>query len=89
MVARQYEAVMTQAEHLRASGLSTMDIGVLLDALAAVAEPVRLIYLWRPALADVDDDMVLEAAVNARADAIVTFNLRDFVLPAAHSASRF
>ena len=54
---------------------------MLLDAVAEVAEPVRLTYLWRPALADVDDDMVLE--VNGRADAIVTFNLRDFVSGAA------
>jgi predicted nucleic acid-binding protein len=29
-------------------------------------------------LRDPDDDMVLEAAVNGRADAIVTFNRRDF-----------
>ena len=70
---------MTRAEHLAASGLSTADVGVLLDAVAAVAEPVRLAYLWRPTLPDVDDDMVLEAAVNGRADGIVTFNLRDFV----------
>jgi len=33
-------------------------------------------------LAYLDADIVLEAAVNGRADAIVTFNLRDFVLPA-------
>jgi predicted nucleic acid-binding protein len=54
----------------------------LLDTLATVAEPVRLAYLWRPTLPDVDDDMVLEAAVNGRADGIVTFNLSDFIGPA-------
>jgi hypothetical protein len=61
------------------SGLSAADVAALLDAVAAVAEPVRLAYLWRPTLPDVGDDMVLEAAVNGRADAIVAFNLRDFV----------
>jgi predicted nucleic acid-binding protein len=34
--------------------------------------------LWRPRLRDADDDMVLEAAANGRADAIATFNTRDF-----------
>ena len=74
----EYEAVMTRPEHLRAARLSAEDIGVLLDAVAAVAEPVRLAFLWRPTLADADDDMVLEAAVNGRADGIVTFNRGDF-----------
>jgi putative PIN family toxin of toxin-antitoxin system len=78
----EYEAVMTRIEHLKAARLSVADVGVLLDAVAAVAEPVRLAFLWRPVLADIDDDMVLETAVNGRADAIVTFNRRDFIAAA-------
>ena len=78
----EYEAVMTRAEHLNASTLLVGDVEALLDAVVAVAEPVQLAYLWRPAVPDVDDDMVLEAAVNGRADGIVTFNLSDFVRPA-------
>jgi hypothetical protein len=46
--------------------ISVGDIDDLLDAVAAVAEPARLNFLWRPVLSDVDDDMVLETAVNGR-----------------------
>jgi putative PIN family toxin of toxin-antitoxin system len=74
----EYEAVMLRTEHLQAAGISAGDVGVLLDAVAAVAEPVTLDFLWRPVLRDADDDMILEAAANGRADAIVTFNRRDF-----------
>jgi putative PIN family toxin of toxin-antitoxin system len=74
----EYEAVLSRADHLRASGLSIDDIAVLLDAVAAVALPVRLDFLWRPVLQDPGDEMVLETAVNGRADGIVTFNHRDF-----------
>jgi predicted nucleic acid-binding protein len=48
---------------------------------AGVAEPVRLSFRG-DRLRNPDDDMVLEAAVNGRADAIVTLNHRDFA-PAA------
>jgi predicted nucleic acid-binding protein len=74
----EYEAVMTRREHLAASKLTADDVGILLDAVAAVGEPVRPAFLWRPTLRDADDDMVLEVAVNGQADAIVTFNRRDF-----------
>jgi putative PIN family toxin of toxin-antitoxin system len=75
----EYEAVMTRAEHLKASGFVAEDIEAILDAMVATSEPVRLAFLWRPAVRDPDDDMVLETAVNGQADAIVTYNRRDFV----------
>lgn len=77
-LAIEYQAVMSRREHLTASGLDATELGTLLDALAAVSEPVRLAFLWRPTLRDPDDDMVLETAMNGRADFLATFNLRDF-----------
>jgi putative PIN family toxin of toxin-antitoxin system len=79
----EYQAVMTGPEHLKASGLTAREVNSVLDAMAAVIEPVQLAFLWRPSLRDLDDDMVLEAAANGQADAIVTFNIRDFDLVAA------
>jgi hypothetical protein len=53
-------------------------VGIFLDAIAALAVPVETHYLWRPQLRDPGDEMVLEAAVNGIAQAIVTFNVRDY-----------
>jgi len=74
----EYEAVLKRPEHLNASGLDLDDIDVLLDTLETVLVRVHRSYLWRTQLRDPGDDMVLEAAINGRADAIVTFNIRDF-----------
>jgi putative PIN family toxin of toxin-antitoxin system len=74
----EYEAVLTRPKHLAACGLSSAEVGHVLDDLAAVARPVRLAFRWRPKLSDPDDDMVLETAINGSASAIVTFNQRDF-----------
>jgi putative PIN family toxin of toxin-antitoxin system len=74
----EYEAVLTRPAHLLAAHLSVNDVGDFLDYLAGFVEPVRLHYLWRPQLGDVADEMVLETAINGRADCIVTFNLAHF-----------
>ncbi|HNY40538.1 MAG TPA: putative toxin-antitoxin system toxin component, PIN family [Bryobacteraceae bacterium] len=72
----EYEAVLTRQEHMTAAGITADDVNTILDALAAVIEPVRLTFLWRPRLKDVADEMVLETAVNGAADLLVTFNLK-------------
>ena len=74
----QYESVLTRSEHLVAAGISETDVQVLLDAIALVATPVRISYLWRPTLPDPDADWVLETAVNGHAEVVVTFNRRHF-----------
>jgi predicted nucleic acid-binding protein len=79
----EYEAVCSELEHRLAAGLSEREVEIFLDAVLAMAEPVKTHFLWRPQLRDPGDEMVLEAAVNGRANALVTFNVRDFgIVPA-------
>lgn len=74
----EYEASCTLPQHRLAAGLSERECRIFLDGVAALAEAVEGHFLWRPQLRDPADEMVLEAAVNGRANAIVTFNARDF-----------
>ena len=76
-LAIEYEATCSEPEHL-AAGLSEREVEIFLDAVLAMAEPVKTHFLWRPQLRDPGDEMVLETAVNGQADALVTFNVRDF-----------
>jgi putative PIN family toxin of toxin-antitoxin system len=77
-LAMEYEATCSEAEHRLAAGLSEREVEIFLDAVVAMAEPVKTHFLWRPQLRDPGDEMVLETAVNGRADGLVTFNVRDF-----------
>jgi putative PIN family toxin of toxin-antitoxin system len=82
-LALEYEAVATRPEHLAAGELSEAEALNLIDSLVALAGPVEINFRWRPQLRDADDEMVFEAAINARDRRIVTFNIRDFT-GAAH-----
>ncbi|MBK5968350.1 MULTISPECIES: putative toxin-antitoxin system toxin component, PIN family [Thiorhodovibrio] len=74
----EYEAVLCREGQLEASGRDLATTGAFLDALSLCMEPVHLYYLWRPQLRDAADEMVLETALNGRADVLVTLNVSDF-----------
>ncbi len=76
-----------EAELVRHAGLlgwRRQDAVELVDYLCRVAHRQEIHFLWRPALTDPNDEFVLELAVAAGCDALVTHNVRDF-----GGASRF
>jgi putative PIN family toxin of toxin-antitoxin system len=82
-LAIEYEAVATRAEHLAAGQLTEQQALTVVEALISSAVPIGTNFRWRPQLRDPDDEMVLEAAANGGASAIVTFNRKDFAPAAA------
>ncbi len=74
----EYEAVLLRPEQQLATGMNPANVEEFLAAFASAAEAVELNFLWRPQLRDPADELILEAAVNGRADAVVTHNVRDF-----------
>lgn len=73
----EYESVLKRPHHLEAAGITVEDVDTLFDALAAVIEPVRFSFLWRPMLKDAKDEMVLATAVNGQTDALITRDLTE------------
>jgi len=58
--------------------LSPEDVADLVDGLSALAHHHKIYFLWRPYLRDAKDEMVLELAVVARCNYIITYNVKDF-----------
>ncbi len=74
----EYEDVLKRPEHQLVHGLAPEAIDEFLAELAALIEPVEVHFQWRPQSRDPNDEMVLEAAINGQADALVTYNIADF-----------
>ena len=58
--------------------LSAQEVDDIIDYICVATNRQKIFYLWRPFLRDPKDDMVLELAVAARCNFIVTFNMGDF-----------
>jgi predicted nucleic acid-binding protein len=67
--------MLLRPEHM--IGRTPAQADAFLDFLLAPSH-LQEIYLWRPALPDPEDDLILELAVAAGCRYIVTQNLRDF-----------
>ena len=73
----EYEDVLLR--HTAVTKLGQEGVDAVLDYFCKVAHLQQIFYLWRPLLPDPKDDLVLELAVAARCQAIITYNVRDFV----------
>ena len=71
----EYEAV---SKRKKFEHLIDEDIDDLLNYLCKVADKRDIFFLWRPFLKDPKDDLVLELAVEAACEYIITYNLNDF-----------
>lgn len=73
----EYESVLLREGMVPLNAAQVNDV---LDMICATAQFQDIHFLWRPQLRDPKDEMVLETAVNADADYLVTHNIRDFAL---------
>jgi putative PIN family toxin of toxin-antitoxin system len=72
----EYEDATKQM--LGALALTEQEIDDVIDYICSVANCQDIFYLWRPFLGDAQDEMVLELAVAAQCDFIITYNKADF-----------
>jgi predicted nucleic acid-binding protein len=85
--ALEYEDVLGRAGIVAGTPFTREEGAAFARAVASLCEPVIIDRRWRPKLRDPGDEHILEAALNGRADAIVSFNQRDFA-PAAELGLR-
>ena len=72
----EYEDILKRSNQLK--HIMKQDVNEFIDFIVSVAEQKKIHYLWRPFLKDPCDDMLVELAVASNADAIVTYNKKDF-----------
>ncbi|WP_292866656.1 putative toxin-antitoxin system toxin component, PIN family [uncultured Nostoc sp.] len=58
--------------------ITALDVEEFIEFHCSVATQHQIFFLWRPYLPDPKDDMVLELAVKARCDSVITYNARHF-----------
>lgn len=74
----EYEDVLSRTAIFARSRLDQQEREHLLDIFLSKAQWVRVYFAWRPNLRDEGDNHLVELALAAQAEAIITRNLKDF-----------
>ena len=72
----EYEGVLQRGNLLE--GITQKDVSDFIDFLCSIGLGQDIFFLWRPFLPDPSDDLVLEVAVAAGCDSIITYNKKHF-----------
>lgn len=72
----EYESVAKRDKKI--SHLTPEDIDSIIDEICRLSEKCKIFFLWRPFLKDSRDDLILELAVEAECEFIITYNTKDF-----------
>ncbi len=73
----EYEDVLSRDDLFAGSVLSAKERNEVVDGFLNRCRWIEVFYAWRPNLPDEADNHLIELAVAAQAEAIVTRNLRD------------
>ena len=74
----EYEEQFSSERFWALTPLPAQQVGDVLDYLASIVQPTYNDFTWRGILTDEDDALVAEAAFNANADVLITFNTDHF-----------
>jgi len=58
-------------------GLSFPDIDAIIRGICSICNQRQIFYVWRPTSTDPDDDFLIDLAVKAQAEFLVTYNQRN------------
>lgn len=84
-LALEYLDVCERTTSWQGTNATQADAKRFVDEVVALLDPVDIRFRWRPSTPDPGDEHILETALNGGAEAIVTFNMRDF----AEAGTRF
>lgn len=77
----EHESLLERSEVWSRSLITKQERETLWHAYLSVCRWTRVYYLWRPNLPDEADNHLIELAVAGGAEALLTYNVRDFANP--------